>query len=78
MLGLERHCIAALSGVARASRDEVWRTNTRERAPHAVAARLFVRADGRKRPRDATELFFFFRSSKNTKNTIVEIAGSFK
>lgn len=60
MLGLERHCIAAASGVARASRDEVWRTNKRERAPRAVAARLFVRADGRKRPRDATELFFFF------------------
>lgn len=59
MLGLERHCIAASSGVARASRDEMWRTNTRERAPRAVAARLFVRADGRKRPRDATELFFF-------------------
>jgi hypothetical protein len=74
MLGLERHCIAASSGVARASRDEMWRTNTRERAPHAVAARLFVRADGRKRPRDAPELFFF----RSSKNTIVEIAGSFK
>jgi hypothetical protein len=67
MLGLERHCIAAASGVARAelSRRGVADEHARTRASRGGGTSL--RSGGWLKTAARRDGTFFFRSSKNTK-----------